>query len=74
MNKETKFGNNINKDDWIQLLNIGNIMYLSALNFEDLDDEVVDDLLEWFSTCGIMTEEQIKAIENKDWNKLINLI
>ena len=31
------FGNSIKKDDWIQLLNIGNIMYLSALNFEDLD-------------------------------------
>ncbi|MCQ2816209.1 MAG: hypothetical protein MJ252_02975 [archaeon] len=33
----TVFGSKINKDDWIQLLNIGNIMYLSALNFEDLD-------------------------------------
>ena len=31
------FGNSIKKDDWIQLLNIGNIMYLSALNYEDLD-------------------------------------
>ena len=31
------FGENVNKDDWIQLLNIGNIMYLSALNYEDLD-------------------------------------
>ena len=31
------FGSSIKEDDWIQLLNIGNIMYLSALNFEDLD-------------------------------------
>ena len=31
------FGGSIKKDDWIQLLNIGNIMYLSALNYEDLD-------------------------------------
>ena len=31
------FGSSIKKDDWIQLLNIGNIMYLSALNYEDLD-------------------------------------
>ena len=31
------FGNSIKKDDWIQLLNIGNIMYLSALNYDDLD-------------------------------------
>ena len=31
------FGSTIKKDDWIQLLNIGNIMYLSALNYEDLD-------------------------------------
>ena len=31
------FGNSIKKDDWIKLLNIGNIMYLSALNYEDLD-------------------------------------
>ena len=31
------FGNEVKKDDWIQLLNIGNIMYLSALNEEDLD-------------------------------------
>ena len=31
------FGNSTKKDDWIQLLNIGNIMYLSALNYEDLD-------------------------------------
>ena len=31
------FGNEVQKEDWIQLLNIGNIMYLSALNEEDLD-------------------------------------
>ena len=31
------FGSSIKKEDWIQLLNIGNIMYLSALNYEDLD-------------------------------------
>jgi hypothetical protein len=31
------FGNEVKKDDWIQLINIGNIMYLSALNEEDLD-------------------------------------
>ena len=31
------FGSSITEDDWILLLNIGNIMYLSALNFEDLD-------------------------------------
>ena len=31
------FGNTIKKDDWIQLLNIGNIMYLSPLNYEDLE-------------------------------------
>ena len=33
------FGSEIKKDDWIQLLNIGNIMYLSPLNEEDLDLE-----------------------------------
>ena len=34
------FENNFNqKDDWIKLLNIENIMYLSALNYEDLDLE-----------------------------------
>ena len=32
------FENNFNqKDDWIKLLNIENIMYLSALNYDDLD-------------------------------------
>ena len=31
------FGNSIKNDDWLKLLNIGNIMYLSALNYEDLD-------------------------------------
>ena len=31
------FGNSIKKDDWIKLLNIGNIMYLSALNYDNLD-------------------------------------
>ena len=31
------FLNSLKKDDWIQLLNIGNIMYLSALNYDDLD-------------------------------------
>ena len=31
------FGSSIKNDDWIKLLNIGNIMYLSALNYEDLD-------------------------------------
>ena len=30
------FGAEIKKDDWIQLLNIGNIMYLSPLNDEDM--------------------------------------
>ena len=33
------FGSEIKKNDWIQLLNIGNIMYLSPLNDEDLDLE-----------------------------------
>ena len=33
------FGGEIKNDDWIQLLNIGNIMYLSPLNDEDLDLE-----------------------------------
>ena len=36
-NVRNVFGESVNKDDWIQLLNIGNIMYLSALNYEDLD-------------------------------------
>jgi hypothetical protein len=39
-NIKTIFENNFNqKDDWIKLLNIENIMYLSALNYEDLDLE-----------------------------------
>ena len=33
------FGAEIKNDDWIHLLNIGNIMYLSPLNDEDLDLE-----------------------------------
>ena len=33
------FGAEIKNDDWIKLLNIGNIMYLSPLNEEDLDLE-----------------------------------
>ena len=33
------FGAEIKNDDWINLLNIGNIMYLSPLNEEDLDLE-----------------------------------
>ena len=33
------FGNEVKNDDWIQLLYIGNIMYLSPLNEEDLDLE-----------------------------------
>ena len=33
------FGAEIKNDDWIHLLNIGNIMYLSPLNEEDLDLE-----------------------------------
>ena len=36
-NIRTVFGKSIMKDDWIQLLNIGNIMYLSPLNNDDLD-------------------------------------
>ena len=35
-NIRTIFGSSIKNDDWIKLLNIGNIMYLSALNYEDL--------------------------------------
>ena len=31
------FGGTIKQDDWIQLLNIENILYLSPLNVEDLD-------------------------------------
>ena len=38
-NIRNAFGAEIKKDDWIQLLNIGNIMYLSPLNDEDLDLE-----------------------------------
>ena len=33
------FGEEIKSDDWIHLLNIGNIMYLSPLNDEDLELE-----------------------------------
>ena len=37
---KTSFENNFNKkDDWIKLLNIENIIYLSALNYDDLDLE-----------------------------------
>ena len=36
------FKNNYNqKDDWTNLLNIENIMYLSALNYDDLDLESI---------------------------------
>ena len=31
------FGNVVQKDDWIQMINIGNIMYLSPLNYEELE-------------------------------------
>ena len=40
------FGNIIKKDDWIQLLNIGNIMYLSPLNYDDLELDSRDAILE----------------------------
>jgi hypothetical protein len=31
------FGNSVEKDDWIQMINIGNIMYLSPLNYDELE-------------------------------------
>ena len=38
-NSLTNILGNKKSDDWINYLNIGNIMYLSALNYEDLDIE-----------------------------------
>ena len=31
------FGNSVEKEDWIQMINIGNIMYLSPLNYDELE-------------------------------------
>ena len=40
------FGNSIKNDDWIQLLNIGNIMYLSPLNYDPKYELLRDAILE----------------------------
>ena len=76
------FGNNTKKDDWIQLLNIGNIMYLSALNYEDLDldsdpkyELLRDAILEkvvMLTVSYFCIATELRLLSNNETNKNIN--
>lgn len=40
----------------------------------DEDDEIIENIWDFFNSCGQMSEEQINAIENRDWGKLNKII
>lgn len=40
----------------------------------DEDDEMVDNIWDWFNTVENMTPEQIEKVHNKDWKALNDLI
>ena len=77
------FESNFNqKDDWIKLLNIENIMYLSALNYDDLDLEsdpkyelLRDSILEkviMLSVAYFCLANELKYLSKDKNNKNIN--
>ena len=77
------FENNFNqKDDWIKLLNIENIMYLSALNYDDLDLEsdskyelLRDSILEkviMLSVAYYCLSKELKYLAKDKTNKNLN--
>ena len=77
------FENNFNqKDDWIKLLNIENIMYLSALNYDDLDLEsdskyelLRDSILEkviMLSVAYYCLSNELKYLAKDKTNKNLN--
>lgn len=39
-------------------------------DFDDLDEELVDDIWDWFNNVDLMTEEQIKLVKERDWIEL----
>ena len=77
-------GNDVKKNDWIQILSIGNIMYLTALNDEDLDldsdpkyELLRDAILEKIvmltvSYFCIATEMRLLSSDKEKYNKKIN--
>ena len=77
-------GNDVKKNDWIQILSIGNIMYLTALNDEDLDldsdpkyELLRDAILEKIimltvSYFCIATEMRLLSPDKEKYNKKIN--
>ena len=81
-NIRNAFGAEIKKDDWIQLINIGNIMYLSPLNDEDLDLEsdpkyelLRDAILEkvvMFTVSYFCIAMEMKQLSQAQDNKRIN--
>ena len=76
------FGTEIKNDDWIHLLNIGNIMYLSPLNDEDLELEsdskyelLRDAILEkivMLSVSYFCIAIEMKQLSHEQNNKKIN--
>ena len=43
-------------------------------DFDDLDEELVDDICDWFDNVDLMTKEQIELVNNKDWKGLQKII
>lgn len=43
-------------------------------DFEDVDEETVDYIWDFFNNVEKMNEDQIKAISDRDWEKLRKLI
>ena len=76
------FGGTINQEDWIQLLNIENILFLSPLNCEDLDldsdsrfELLKDTILEkvvMLTVSYFCISKEMKILSNEKNNKKIN--
>lgn len=43
-------------------------------DFDDMDEEIVDTIWEWFNLVLDMTDEQLELVHNKDWVSLYNNI
>lgn len=58
-----------NKDDYEE---IESTSIWICDDFEDYeeDDEMIDDICEWFWNCEKMTDEQVNLIQEKSWEKL----
>ena len=43
-------------------------------DFEDIAEDIIDDLWDWFNTVEEMTVEQMKLVKEKQWERLHEII